>query len=313
MDHSINRLQNEKFRIDRLAAQRQIYSDAKRMRLAQICMSYGLVAVGSIVATFVKFIIQSEGLGPTWIVGACGIAALLGGVVFKYAITNRMNTAAAIQEMFDCDVLMLPWNRHLVGKQVDAEVIARKAADFRRRGGNVSELENWYSGCFDNVPLPVARLLCQRQNVTWDLRLREWYVAVVVWGGVIILSLLLVLGLVRGISLRGFLVGVLLPSAPILVFMLQEVMENRGQIKAQQQEQGLITEAWDQVTAGNTELASLDDDARRIQDCILLRRKSAPLIFDKLYSARRDMQEYESVYSAEEMLRQYRRDKDEGR
>ena len=311
MGHSISHVQNDRSSIDRLAAQRQIYSGAKRMRLAQLLLSYGLVAAGSAVATLVTFLTQSSGTGPTWIVGACGIAALLGGLALRCAVTNRVNTAATIQEMFDCDVLGLPWNRHLAGEQVDAEVIARKAADFRRRGGDVSALQNWYSGCFDDVPLPIARVICQRQNVTWDRRLREAYIGGVTLGGVIVLGLLVVLGLVRGISLNGFLVGMVLPAAPVLMFMLQEVIDNRRQIRAQEREQGVIGEAWSQVTTGGSAQRSLDDDARRIQDCILLRRKSAPLIFDALYWSRRDAQEYESVYSAEEMLRQCHRNQDE--
>lgn len=313
MGHSINRVQNDESSINRLAAQRRVYSSAKRMRIAQLCVSYGLVAAGSLVATFVTFFAQARGAGPTWIVGACGIAAMLGGLALRCAATNRINTAATIQEMFDCDVLKLPWNRHLAGEQVDAEVIARKAADFRRRGGDVAALQDWYSGRFDDVPLPIARVICQRQNITWDRRLRQAYIAIVTWGGVIVLSLLVVLGLVRGITLSSFLVGMLLPAAPVLMFMLQEIVENRQQIKAQERERGLIGEAWSQVIRWDPAHGCLEDDARRIQDCILLRRKSAPLIFDALYWWRRDAQEYESTYSAEDMLRQYHRSKEEAR
>src|SRR5690606_28138413 len=115
MGNSINSLQNEGRMLDCLAAQRELYSSAKRIRVAQLMVNYGLVAAGVLVGAVVAFAVGANNAAPTWIVGGFGIMALFGGQVLRFVVGSRVSCAAKIQEMFDCEVLDLPWNSHLAG------------------------------------------------------------------------------------------------------------------------------------------------------------------------------------------------------
>lgn len=306
MENSINALQNEARNLDCLAAQRELYSSAKRICVVQLLVNYGLVAAGVLVGAAVAFAVGANNAAPAWIVGGFGIVALFGGQVLRLLVERRVSRAAKIQEMFDCEVLDLPWNAHLAGGRVEMEFVAYHASKFDQRGGDRVPLKDWYSGHLDEIPLCAARLICQRQNLTWDRRLRELYAWIIGLAGAAVLSLILIMGLLRGISLEEFIVGMLVPAAPVIAFASQEIADNLTQIGEQRRLRDMLAAAWEQMIRGRVSKTTADTDARRIQDCILMIRRSAPLILDRLYWCRRRSQERESLYTAEDMVRQYR-------
>lgn len=74
-----------------------------------------------------------------------------------------------MQEQFDTEVLKLDWNRLVAGGRVDAEdvreVTSKPMTDVDRQC-----LENWYEVVIAKLPLPVGRIIYQRTNVTYDMR-----------------------------------------------------------------------------------------------------------------------------------------------
>jgi hypothetical protein len=116
MMNDISKLQNEPRQLQRLAAQRQLYSTAKKIFGIQLLLG-GPVAIGwslTVVATP-----EVRGFAAVW--GALiSFADLLWLTPWQKRLRER---AARIQEAFDCDVLQLSWNDIKVGRSPDPELV----------------------------------------------------------------------------------------------------------------------------------------------------------------------------------------------
>jgi hypothetical protein len=58
-------------------------------------------------------------------------------------ISSMKKCAATIQEMFDCDVLHIPWSELKVGKPVGRENVFKASRYYKKRNKN-DEFINWY-------------------------------------------------------------------------------------------------------------------------------------------------------------------------
>ena len=174
--NSILTAQNEPRQIERLAAMRRLYGDAKFWLAAQM-IGVGVGSVGlSLWAAHDPTHPQVSLAGGVW-----GVALTLADLLWLSPHQKRLKkTASDVQEMFDCHVLQLAPSRKL--QPVDPETIAR-AAQRHAKPKQRDRLLNWYPVGVGVLPLPLARVLCQRANSWWDAGLRERYVK---WVGVLV-------------------------------------------------------------------------------------------------------------------------------
>src|ERR1035441_3331045 len=99
--NNIATLQNEPRQLQRLAAQRQLYSTAKRIFGIQLVLG-GPVAIGW--SLLVVVLPELTGLAAVW-----GALVSFSDVLWLTPWQKRLRERAArIQEAFDCDVLQLP-------------------------------------------------------------------------------------------------------------------------------------------------------------------------------------------------------------
>lgn len=266
--------QNSPLNLTRLEAQRHLYSRAKTILLWQMLLG-GPVAVA--LAFFGPHFPAIKVLAALW-----GILVAIADVVWLMRLQKRWRTLAAqIQEQFDCDVLQLPWNDVKAGKEPIPEVVEEAAEQYRAQNG-VTSLLNWYSPQVSQVPIHVARIICQRQNCWWDSNQRRKYAAVVV---VLVLGVflgVLAVSIPQGITLERFLVAVLFPLLPALLIGYRQFNE---QLEAATRLDDLREHAerlWAEVLTGlSAETATTQ--ARRLQDEILEHRKRSPLVFDYVF------------------------------
>ena len=101
---SINERQNSELNLKRLAAQRQLYSDAKKMMHIQFAISGMAVIVFAIIGN----IISKE--YAVYITVLSILCVLFDELFLTKRIENLRLNAAIIQEDFDCDVLQIPFN-----------------------------------------------------------------------------------------------------------------------------------------------------------------------------------------------------------
>lgn len=155
--NSIPQEQNAAKQIERLAAQRQLYSEAKRLQAIHFALSVPcVVALAFVTLAF-------PALKPTALIWNLVIAVI--DVSLLSVRQEEFKTRAArIQELFDCAVLDLP-GRELKGTaKVLPEEVDRAAATYRKKHSDLSDLSNWYPVCVGSVPMPLARIICQRTN-----------------------------------------------------------------------------------------------------------------------------------------------------
>src|SRR5262245_14201079 len=137
MPNSIPTDQNHERQLERLAAQRQLYSDAKRIQFWQTISSVPVVIGWSFVVFAVP---ELRVYAAFWSITVTFLDVLV--------LTPRQNRtksmAAKIQETFDCDVLQISWQKLKIGRKPDAELVADAASRYRKNNSVMDALRNWY-------------------------------------------------------------------------------------------------------------------------------------------------------------------------
>ena len=169
MDNGINLRQNEDRSIMMLAAQRQLYSDAKCLNNLAVVLSVLIPFGMSFVLLFVS---EDSPLGiASYIVSI--VSAIIAFIV-DGAINRKRELAASIQQGFDIYVYAMPWDSRLFGNEnTHNNEIAAYSKKIMNNPKNKAELYNWYSPAIEGKPLLEAILTCQRENVWWDTGLRK--------------------------------------------------------------------------------------------------------------------------------------------
>lgn len=157
----INEIQNSEESKQLLAAQRQTYTDAKRVDLADaaICL---LVPLGVTVAQFFLCVPT----GALVLVWAVTVAA---GICLPKRSERLIEEAAAMQQRFDSSVFGIKFEN---ASRDDAMVASRAKRYYERHGGDDGEqgLDDWYSIEIEDRSAGDAIARCQRQNAEWTMR-----------------------------------------------------------------------------------------------------------------------------------------------
>lgn len=273
--NSIPEKQNEEFQLRRLAAQRQLYSTAKRIFSWQV-IAGGPTTVG---LAFMAFAFPSiKSYAALW-----GILVSLSDLTWLTPWQKRLRTSAAqIQEQFDCEVLDLPWNDMKVGRPPHPELVAEQADKYSRWSTSMPSLVDWYPKEVGSIPLPIARLICQRQNCWWDANQRRRYALAVVGSVLVVFLLVLVLSMREGLTIEGFLVGVLVPLAPALLLGYRQFTEQTEAANRLDSLREHAERLWADALAGVPQ-SVITARARILQDEIFDNRRRSPLVFDAAF------------------------------
>jgi len=294
MADTLTTKQNDPAEIKRLWAQRNLYSQAKRVVGLQMALTT-LVPVAGMIAEV------------AW-------PQLKGGVAFYGVVVSVLDVAvldpwqkgmrylaAKIQEAFDCSVLDLPWNDFKVGSRPEGEDV--QAASSARRGNAEDEgLQNWYPVIVAEVPLSLGRIICQRSNLRWDAALRRryrtWLAGMLILFGVIVSYL----GLHTGFSLEQLTLGVLAPISPMLLWGIREFQRHGEAASLSDRLREKSVAMWTAALNRKMSEEELKARARQLQDEIYDRRSNAPMIFNWVYNRLRDAGEEQMNVAASELV-----------
>jgi hypothetical protein len=297
MTNSIAVRQNYAANLQRLAAQRRIYSRAKTLSFVQA----SLAALTPVIAAILVAVEPSHRLWAVFL----GVVVPWFDVILLDPWQKRLRERGAlVQEAFDCDVLDLPWNHELAGRAVDHEDIHEAATTFK--ASPRAPLEDWYSPILANLPLFQARIICQRQNCWWDAKLRRQYSRWILGGCTLVVLFVLVVGLANNLTLDGFTIAIVAPISPALLWSAREYQRQRETAAASDRLKESSTSLWERVTRGDIDDEEATVLARRLQDAIFTRRKSSPFVFDWIYERLRDQHENQMHAGATEMIKQLR-------
>ncbi len=150
MDNGIISRQNLAGNISLLAAQRSLYSRAKKLAGVQAFVAGITPVVGAIAVA----------INPSVDVWAAfvGIVVAFFDTAWLDPRQSKLRTLAAkVQEEFDCNVLQLPWNDALAGRHPSPEDIHEAAGE--HTPSSAAPLENWYPRAVASLPLYEGRLI----------------------------------------------------------------------------------------------------------------------------------------------------------
>lgn len=292
MNSSIITRENERGSIEKLAAQRQIYSRAKAVFYTQSFVS----TISLVLLSFIQLLFPA--INFNLIIATWSLVVLFLDLFLDKYVDSLKETGAKIQELFDTYVLQIKWNAILCQDKPEYNEICRYHEQYKK-GHDLSNLSNWYETEIATIPERTGKLVCQKTNCNYDVTIRNRYKIVVLWVGIIAITLLFVIAVFSQITLAKLVLTVLVPSAPILQWMYKNISSNDDSIANLKQLNSLLNNAWHDAKNG----VLVDDfTLRQIQDGIYLNRKSNPLIPDFVYNRLRNRLEKETRYFVTQLV-----------
>lgn len=231
MSNGINQRQNEEKCVAMLAAQRQLYNDAKKLDWTSTVLS---VLIPFLLSCILLFVSKDSPVGViSYIVS---IVSMIFSFCVSGHIKNKKRMAAFIQQKFDTYVYTMPWNRRIFGddKNVSSE-IAQYSEKILSNNAEKEKLKNWYTVEADRKPLNEGILVCQRENFTWDAGLRKRFRRLSIGVVVLLSGAVLIMGVILNESVIELLCRIAF-WAPMLqwlfetVKMLNDDLENLNEL-----------------------------------------------------------------------------------
>jgi len=304
MDNKIIIEQNKTDNLDCLASMRYLYSRAKYYMKWQVFLNVIFIAVFSVVA----YLTNSDLLWFKYDLSAhlalISIAVtLMNTLVFVPIIKSKKELAAKIQEKFDTKVLALNWNAVNVGGLPDNEDVKLYSEKFKEKK-NYSELKDWYASSVATVPFYIARFLCQRSNLVWNVGLRKEYIKIIVKFSVIFGIVIAFFGLLSDITFTSLVLNVATPLLPIVTFCIEQYKENKDSIDNLEKLKQDMDSYWQELI-DNKDSIENDTFSRSIQDEIYKNRKDNQLFFDEIYDKLKNKYEGAMYYNVQQMVDKY--------
>lgn len=292
--------ENLEINIERLAAQRELYSLGKKYFNVQLSLNVLITVILLILSLLLNHFCSIK---IDWFRAFYAFTILL---IDNLVITNMINQlrqkASSIQEMFDCDVLNIEWNKIIVGEKPLNEDVNKYYKKHLKNVKDIDNLKNWYATTISQINNNAAKIICQRSNFSYDFALRKYFINWVVAIAVALLIIIVFLSCANDISSRTLFISGILPYLPILSMVLKLYNEHTISIKNLESLKSAINSAWNNVLK-NEDIS--EHEIRQIQDKIYLTRKSNPLIPDKIYDRLRLNLEEQMYYGVNQLVEEY--------
>lgn len=292
--NSIPTTQNQVDALQQLAAQRHLYSFAKKLFIVQLILA-GPVAIAWAFGVILRPELKS------W-AALFGLIVALTDVVLLTPWQKRLRDhAARIQEAFDCDVLELPWNSIKVGHRPDPELVKEHADAYSQIASRFSPLTDWYPPIVGDLPLSVARVICQRTNCWWDSKQRRRYaVSILVVTGVITAAITAI-AVAGDFSVNDLLLAIVAPLAPTFVLAFRQASEHSEAANRLDKLKAHAERLWTDTSSGNSP-PHVAAETRSLQDEIFENRKRSPFVFDWIFMRLRKDYEAQMNHGAGQLV-----------
>ena len=285
--------QNEQSTLDKLSAQRKLYDMAKKLRTLRF-----VLCVVIIVCLSIARLILSECHEIESALIIVTTMALISEPILERYIDKYRTLAAQIQQRLDNELYGFEWDDCVCGKEPSDEVVC----DYKEAIIN-EKLYNWYDVNIGNVQDEnVAVLLCQRENISYDSGLREWYVILNAWTAAILIFIVVYLSFAEGWDLMTVLVFGVIPAIPIAEWFISIFKDNSVDKEHLESLELLVMKETNKVLAGRDVTKKT---LMKIQNLLYLHRKSGFLIPNWFYHFKRKKSERRAAYSVQEFLKKY--------
>lgn len=215
--------------------------------------------------------------GPgSWYASAVAIAGALWAAVYKVAVVpwaeRHLVTAASLQEMFDVDLLGLPWNPVAAGDRIGEDEVSRLGRRFR---GDESRLRGYYLVAGAAEPYDV--LFCLEQNLAWGSRVRLRFAQMMI-GVLVAWSMVGVLVTAfTGATVVWLIAGWFVPSLGLLLLCLDmyrtQMTSTRERLRILKLVRAVVDDTASPVITVHEALTQF---ARQVQDALYHMRRLQP-------------------------------------
>jgi hypothetical protein len=267
--------QNEDRPLRLLAAQRQLYEDAKQLHNLRTSLIIGGGLSGAVLSLALPPARQA--------LGVCVAVILLFVSILGAAREKRKSKqAASVQEEFDTYVFNLPWNATLIDRPSNA-TIAEAAARHKPK-----KLENWYSDTED-LPYPLDVLVSQRSNLAWGASDHRRWSATLVGLGILLFALACLASALLKLSFADSTTAIFAPLIPAMKEIIEMALRNKEYTDIKEASERRAAQIWDESMSRRRppKLAS----CRELQDQICSFRQTNPVIPSWFYWFKRDENE----------------------
>jgi len=276
MSNGIATRQNENNSIAMLAAQRQLYRDAKKFDVLSVALSVWIPFVLAVILLFISG--DTEWKNASYILSI--VSMIFYFIIDKY-IEEKKQLAALIQQKFDVYVYTMPWNKRIFGdnKNIDHE-IATYSKKILNNPQEKKKLKDWYAPEVDKKNIIDGILACQRENFWWDVGLRKRFRLASITLIIILFVAIFVMGLWKNERIIELLWRVAF-IAPMLKWLLDTIKKLNKDISTLQELDSDIN---------NNETKTMED-LQDIQKVIFQHRKECYVIPECIYNIFKDNDE----------------------
>lgn len=292
--NSITKQQDSPEILKLLAAQRELYSSAKKTFLLQTIFS---VAIPVLAAFSILYYPDLSVYGAIY-----GILFLvIDEVIFNHIIDGRKRKAVSIQEKLDCSLFGISPSPLRPSNLVTDEEI--QSYYTKHIGKNPDhKLKAWYPEAIADLNNDlVATLICQRANCWWDSKLKRRYKNVLTGLMISVPALVIILGVINKLELTQG-VHIINTLVPFFAMLLKERAAHSEADQRLKNLHSYCQDVFNRIKGQTLDLTTLPGITRRIQDAIYENRLQGPLVFDIIYDRFRSIDEEQMKRNAAEQV-----------
>ncbi len=276
MSNGIRLRQNEEHSIEMLAAQRQLYSNAKRYDWLSTVLSVWIPFGMAIILVFIPEDSLARIVSYIVSITSAVISFIVDGI-----INNKKELAAAIQQKFDTYIYNMPWDTRIFGKNKNLNnEIAVYSSKILSDEEEKKSLYDWYTPLVDEKELKEGILSCQRENVWWDVGLRKRFKMGSIMAIIILCMAVFIMGICKNESTVKLLSRFAF-VAPMLEWLFSTIKQLNKDINELQELDEII----------NDDESKSIEDLQDIQKLIFIHRKDCFAIPNFFYKHFKDNDE----------------------
>jgi low affinity Fe/Cu permease len=289
--------QNDEINISLLKAQRRLYSGAKKLSVVNLIISAPLIILFGVVTSFFPEL-------QVWY-SLFSLIVIFLNILLKKQVEELRTDAARIQSKFDENVLEIKTNHYLTGDTIAYEAIKYNADRISKKDSQ--DLTDWYPQATKDLPIPYARLICQRANCYWNFAQRKFLLLLfklIAWSSLIVV---IIIGVLMSSTLKDVLLLIVLPCIPIIQWATEEITDHKNALEMLKN----LKENFDDLISDilNKKISSeeLLIASTQIQDAIFIRRSLDPLVPNFLYWLLRKDFEPDMQFSADQLAQEIKK------
>jgi hypothetical protein len=252
--------QNERRAIVLHRAIAVVHLRAQRAHVASLAASIIVAALGVVARILPGWAPTVAVIGATW--------ALVFAIVVMPWAARHQRTGATLQEMLECELFDLPYNKIAVGDPVTEHEVSELGRHFR---GDEDNFRTYY--LVADVPAPYDVLFCMEQNLGWGSRIRLRYARLLLT----LAAVWTVAGVIVGLAARLDIVSMVstwfVPSFGLLLVCLDSY---RSQTSNARERRRVLSHVFAAGEAPLTDGPAWISFARQVQDVLFYTRTQQP-------------------------------------